>query len=144
MYLRPHPVSTAISNLVCYVRWKLMAQRGRDAECDSPAHSSADGRLYTRHIPRRTRCSLPALCNSWRHRKRFVRPRCCACAVRTPPHGYLPETRNQPPRPRRFHIHTNRRKSGMARPSRAAGQPSCPVASTEDGCLCEDRRNVEP
>lgn len=42
-----------------------------------PAHSPADaGALHAAHAL----YSLPALCNSWRHRKRFVRPR-CACAV---------------------------------------------------------------
>lgn len=60
---------------------KVNGPEGGDAAgaaCDSPG-SFSGGRERALHAAHAL-YSLPALCNSWRHRKRFVRPR-CACAV---------------------------------------------------------------
>lgn len=107
-----------------------------------PAHSTADAPGSTRGA--RAVFSTRPYVTAGGTGSALSVPAAPAQCARTPPtHGYLPETRKQPPRPRRFHTNS-RRECGVGMPSRAAGQPTRSVASSEDGCLCEDRGNVGP
>lgn len=107
-----------------------------------PAHSPADARgLYTR----RTRCILsrPYVTAGGTGSALSV-PAAPAQCARTPTHGYLPETRKQPPRPRRFHTNSRREVEWGGRVVPLDNRPVASRRQRTVGCLCEDRGNVGP